>query len=126
MFLYSHWLKLPINTRIAIAIAFNIQKKGSTEVFNNEVIRDGYPIGDIEQALNIDAIQKYLGSDETDFNILWEQLIAKIEGRATTVAAAPIIPSTTIETSPQVPSAQAVASSKSTKVTKKRGRPSKK
>lgn len=81
MFLYSHWLKLPIQTRTLIANQFLIVKKSSTEVFNNEIVKDGYIVGDIEQALNVDALQKYTGSDETDMAVLWDMLVAKIEGR---------------------------------------------
>jgi len=86
MFTYSHWLKLPINTRHTIATAFGIKKTGATEVANNEVVKDGYSIQAIEEALNIDALQKYLNTDETDFLVLWDWLIAAIEGRARTAS----------------------------------------
>lgn len=84
--MYSHWLKLPINTRHTIAIAFGIKKSGATEVANNEVVKDGYGIHDIESALNIDALQKYLNTDETDFLVLWDWLIAATESRPRTMA----------------------------------------
>lgn len=102
VFLYSHWLKLSIATRHKIAAEFGIQKKGATEVANNEVVKDGYILGDIETALNIDAIQKYLGTEETNYAILWEYLVAKIEGRTPTAQAAPVIAETVVETSPAV------------------------
>lgn len=66
---------------------FGIPKKGATEVANNEVVKDGYLISDIENALNIDALQKWLNTDETDFLVLWDWLIASAEGRARTAQA---------------------------------------
>lgn len=84
LFLYSKWLGLPISTRIKIAGQFNIQKRGSTEVVDNHIKSDGYNIKEIEEALNIDAIQNYLGVQETDMMTLWMWLIDKIEGRELT------------------------------------------
>jgi hypothetical protein len=81
MFLYHLWLELPIQTRHKIAAQFNIPKKGATEVFDNQIKSDGYFIKDIEQLLNVDAIQKYTESNETDMMTLWLYLVAKAEGR---------------------------------------------
>lgn len=81
MFLFSKWLQLPLTTRALIAAQFGIIKRGSTEVFNNEVVKDGYVLGEIEAALNIDAIQKYVVSDNTDMAILWDMMVAKAEGK---------------------------------------------
>lgn len=74
-------MELPITTRHKIAVQFGIIKKGSTEVFNNTVKSDGYVIKDIEEALNVDAIQYYLEVNETDMLTLWMWMIDKIEGR---------------------------------------------
>ncbi len=87
LFLYSHWLRLPVNTRHQLAVMFGIKKTGATEVANNEVVKDGYAIKDIEEALNIDALQKWLNTDETDFLVLWDWLISGAEGRARTAQA---------------------------------------
>jgi len=81
IFLYGHWLQLSLPTRQKIAGQFGIIKRGSTEVFNNTIKSDGYLIQEIESALNIDAIQTYLGSNETDMTKLWTMMIDKIEGR---------------------------------------------
>ncbi len=81
MFLYGHWMKLPLSTRQAIAVQFGIIKKGSTEVFDNQVKSDGYVIADVEAALGIDAIQKWTGSESTDFQVLWDMMVAKAEGK---------------------------------------------
>ena len=74
-------MKLPLSTRQTLAAAFGIIKKGSTEVFNNEVKSDGYVLSEVEGALNIDAIQKYTGSNSSDFQVLWDTMVAKAEGR---------------------------------------------
>lgn len=81
MFLYSAWTNLNINTRHEIAARFGIIKKHSTEVVENVIKNDGYTIKDVEEALNIDAIQEFLGVKVTDMAILWNLLVAKIEGR---------------------------------------------
>lgn len=81
MILYGAWTRLPIQTRNAIAVNFGILKKGSTEVFNNEIKSDGYSLADIESKLTVTALQAFLSSGETDIIQLWEKLIARIEGR---------------------------------------------
>lgn len=82
MFLFHKWLELNINTRHKIAAQFNIVKRGSTEVVDNIISNDGYKIKEIEEALNIDAIQTYLDTQEADMTKLWVMLINKIEGRS--------------------------------------------
>jgi len=84
MFLYSHWLKLPIVTRHHIARVFSIPKTGATEVSDNQVVKDGYKIEDIEGRLTVDALQIFLDTDETNMKYLWEDMVAKVEGRAPT------------------------------------------
>ena len=84
MFLYSHWLSLSLSTRVKIAAQFNIIKRGSTEVVDNQIKADGYVIKEIEEALNIDALQKYIGTNETDMITLWMWLVEKIEGKELT------------------------------------------
>ncbi len=78
MFLYSKWLQLDLSTRNKIASEFHIQKKNSTHVQDNVVVSDGYLIKDVEQALNVDALQKYLGSVDTDMAILMDMLVDKV------------------------------------------------
>lgn len=75
MFLYHKWLELPLSTRNKIAGEFNIQKKNSTHVVDNIVQSDGYLVKDIEEALNIDAIQKRYNTEETDMVILWDYVV---------------------------------------------------
>lgn len=85
---------MPINTRIAIAKQFGILKKGSTEVVDNQIKSDGYNIKEIEEALNVDALQTYLSTDESDMTKLWERLVEKTNDPVTyeTKYAKPLIP----------------------------------
>lgn len=79
MLLYSHWLSLPIHIRYKIASDFGITKKGATHVVNNEIQSDGFLIKDVEQILNVDALQKHLGTTETDMALLWNELVYRAE-----------------------------------------------
>lgn len=81
MFLYSHWQNLSLPTRAKIASEFGIVKKGPTEVFANTIKSDGYFIKDIEEALTLNNLQNYLGTSETDHDVLWNYLVDKVEGR---------------------------------------------
>lgn len=85
MFMYSSWMRLPLTTRALLATQFGFSKTGSTHVQDNVVVADGYRIGDIEAALNLAAIQKYVGSTDTDMMVLWQMMVDKIEGRAPVV-----------------------------------------
>ncbi len=72
---------LSLPTRAVLAKEFGITKVGPTHVVNNTIESDGYKIEDVERALNMDAIQAYLQSEETDMNILWDNMVAQAEGR---------------------------------------------
>lgn len=111
--LYAQWLKLPINTRHEMARIFKIPKTGSTEVSNNEVVKDGYNIHDIESAITIESLQYYLGSIQENFQYLWEDMVATVEGkpleiRETFTAATEEEPITTTEVPVTVPNASFV------------------
>ncbi len=82
IFLYSHWLRLPIATRHALAHVFNINKKNPTHVIDNVVRDDGYVIGDIESALTATAMSAYTGLPYENAEQLWNDVVAKAEGRA--------------------------------------------
>lgn len=81
MFLYSNWLRLPIDTRHKIADIFKIKKSGGTEVVSNEIVKDGYSVHDIDAAVTKEALQQYLGSTQENFQWLWEDMINKVEGK---------------------------------------------
>ncbi len=80
MFTYGHWLRLPIQTRHAVAQVFNIHKRGPTHVVDNVVKDDGYPIGDVETALEIANLQAYTGLKTADPIALWDATIEKVLG----------------------------------------------
>jgi len=109
MILYSKWLELSLSTRAKIAEIFGIEKKAPTHVENNRVVSDGYLIKDIETALNVEALQKYLESNETDLAKLFFILVETIENRLVKPIPNPVIPP---EVVPQIQ-----------EVIKKRGRP---
>ncbi len=103
--LYSQWLQLPISTRHAIANALKINKKNPTHVVDNYVRDDGYPIGDVETALTMEAMKAYAGTDANSIELVWEAVVAKAEGREvvvsqTVVPEAAVIPETKVDTSP--------------------------
>ncbi len=103
--LYSQWLQLPISTRHAIAQAFHINKKNPTHVVDNQVRDDGYPIGDVETALTMSAMQEYAGTASTSIDLVWAAVVAKAEGREVTISQtvvpeAVVVPETIVETSP--------------------------
>lgn len=81
MFLYSHWLELPLATRASIAEQFHFIKNGPTHVQDNRVISDGYSIKDVESALTLEALQEFTGAPSTHLQTLWDLLVAKIEGK---------------------------------------------
>lgn len=79
MIFYSQWLNLPINTRHKIASEFGVAKKLPTHVQDNVIVSDGYNVKDVESALSIGALQHYLNVDSEDINILWNELVFRIE-----------------------------------------------
>lgn len=91
-FIYSAWLNLSVGTRHLIAKEFGITKTSATHVQDNVVVADGYKIHDVESALNPEALQKYLESDEEAYSTLWSRMIDKIEGREHKAVIVDVIP----------------------------------
>lgn len=126
-FPYGHWMKLPINTRIAIATQFGIAKTGQTHVSNNEIVADGYSYKDLEENLKLAKLQDFLGSKETDYSVLWGWLVELMEGKTPNIPV-PVdsvievveAPSTwTIEEGPVIKDVPAVTKAKKKNVVKK-------
>ena len=96
-------MNLSLNTRVKIAEAFGIKRKTSIEVFANQIKSDGYDIKDVEKAVNLKALQDYLGTSETDLTILWQYLIDKIDNRAKPIVVStaepiqPVVPTPTVQ-----------------------------
>lgn len=80
-------------------------------MFNDTIKSDGYLIEDIEEKLNVPAIQAFLGTGETDMAKLWETLIARIEGREPIIVEEEEIPD---EDTSYAPSAFSVEDTSST------------
>ena len=73
--MYSYWLELSIGVRHQIAHKLGIEKKFPTEVQDNKIKTDGYLMKDIEVALSVVNLQKFLGTGETDHALLLKWLI---------------------------------------------------
>ena len=73
--MYSHWLSLSIGVRHQIAHKLGIVKKYPTEVQDNQIKTDGYDLKDIEVALSVENLQKFLQTNETDHETLIKWLI---------------------------------------------------
>lgn len=80
MFMYSHWLALPLPERQKLATLFGIAKTGPTHVQDNRVVADGFSVADVERQITVEALQKFLRTDEKDHTILWQTLLNQIRG----------------------------------------------
>lgn len=75
-------MKLPLSTRATLAKEFGVAKVLPTHVSDNVVVQDGYKIEDVERSImTIEALQSYIPSKEKEFLTLWENTVAKAEGR---------------------------------------------
>lgn len=92
MIQYSKWLAIPLGTRVKIAQEFGIAKNRSTSVINNVVVDDGYVITEVENAMNVQTMQKFCDSKEKDANVLLDLVVAKIEYVAPVTASIPVSP----------------------------------
>lgn len=120
--IFSKWHGLSLPTRIKIATAFGIAKVGPTHVADNQIQSDGYKFQDIERAITVESLQRYLSSNETDFGTLFLQLVDRMEGRE--IGSVPL--NGTISTSAQIIPEKVVETSVPLPTPKKRGRPAKK
>jgi hypothetical protein len=83
MFKYSKWLELPFDTRMKIATMMGVEKKGAIEVFQDKVVKDGYSVKELEDAITTESVQSFLGSIENDPTILWDKLVEMAKGTLT-------------------------------------------
>jgi hypothetical protein len=79
MILYSQWLSLPITTRHLIAEKFGILKKSPTHVVDNKIQSDGFLVQDVESALSVEALQKFLNVKCDNHIKLWNELVYRME-----------------------------------------------
>lgn len=81
MLLYNKWSMLPMHTRMKIAETFGISRSGNTHVADNRILSDGYHFGEIESHLTVKFLQDYTDSGSTDFDVLWSEMLDKLEGK---------------------------------------------
>lgn len=81
MISFSVWHSLPLASRVKICNTFGVSKIGPTHVVNDRIESDGYRFQDIEAALTISSLQAFTNSKEKDFNMLWNLMAEKLEGR---------------------------------------------
>lgn len=80
MFSYAKWRTLPMHVRNDIAVQFGIPKSGTTHVDSNQIVSDGYKVEDIDAKLTPEAIQEYVGVENSDMEIVWDMMVDKIQG----------------------------------------------
>ena len=76
-----HWLSLSKDIRAKLVQQFRINRSRFTIVENNVVKSDGYTHEDLA-VINIENLQQYTNSEETDFFKLLDHTIALLEGRS--------------------------------------------
>lgn len=81
------WIKLSPTVKTKIAELFNIPRNGASHVNDNLVIADGYLDRDLA-VLNVESMNKFLGTNETDIFPLWNLMIKHIEVLVTPAPAA--------------------------------------
>jgi hypothetical protein len=75
--IYPHvWLRLPRDVREHLVTIFKIGKSGVSEVKDMEVVSDGRTDEDLS-VITLEAMNKYIGSVETDFDKAWDITVSK-------------------------------------------------
>lgn len=77
-------MRLSLPTRALIAKEFGFTKVGATHVSDNRIVSDGYNVDDVERQLSTENLQKFTGVEDTDSSVLWDLMVAKVEGRQIT------------------------------------------
>jgi len=94
------WVSLPIDVRLKLRALFNIPRSHHVEVVDDKVRSDGTTPTDF-MALTIEKMQKYLGSESTDFHKLFNEVVDKVTQEIKPVSVA-------MNPEPQAPTVQAV------------------
>ena len=80
----TDWLGLPIEVRLKLREAFGIKQSGPTQAILGtfgKSLSDGCNDKDVS-LINVEAMQKYLGTEEKDFFTLFQAVLAKLQGPA--------------------------------------------
>lgn len=73
----SDWLKLPNEVRMRLREIFKVPRSEATSVMNSVLLSDGTTYGDLS-VISVEAMQTFLGSKETDFKALYDQVLSTI------------------------------------------------
>jgi len=71
----------PLNVRTKITEQFGVPKIRSVHVANNVVVDDGYNVKDIERIISVENLQEFLGTNESNLEVLFQRLVDKMEGK---------------------------------------------
>lgn len=71
------WVSLPNEVRYRIRIAFSIPRSGNVFVNDGRIETDGTTPEDFK-ALTVSKMQTFLSSEESDFNKLFDLVVAKV------------------------------------------------
>ena len=69
------WMQAPQALRNQIALDFGLTRTGASEIYGDELIKDGFSVEDLAP-LTEEAMAEYVGSMET-LPRLWELTVAK-------------------------------------------------
>lgn len=72
-----HWLQLSNEERLLIKKTFGVHRSGGTIIEDNKVKSDGHTVDDL-RAINVESMQKFLESENEDFDTLWNGVIETI------------------------------------------------
>lgn len=61
----SYWLSLPIETRQRLAIALEVPRTGSCEVFGSQILSDGYTDKDLSH-INLETLKDFMREPDND------------------------------------------------------------
>lgn len=73
----TQWLMLPQYTRDQLVKIFNLRRSTGAQIMDSRVISDGFTHEDL-QRINVGTMQAHLGSEETDFFALFNNVLASI------------------------------------------------
>lgn len=117
------WLGLPIDVRMQLKETFGIPRSQGTHVQDNIVTSDGYTHDDLAR-ITVPAMQVYLNSKETDFFVLFNQVLDELPVLHTETAPIPAR-SPEVKVTIELDGKTYKAAEEIVVVPKKRGRPAK-
>lgn len=72
-----HWLQLTNEQRALMRETFSIPRSGGVEMMNGKMTSDGSNERDLS-SISVESMQKYIGSEETSFEKLFDLVVAKV------------------------------------------------